>query len=159
MPPLDAGGATAATADVDVEPADQGAAWDFGLVLNGDVRFMDLCAAVWASVRQGRVEDFIDLIGRRRGAVGVATVGGARLASGFPGLWLGRPLGEGSGLAFGSPARLGEFGFEALVLLAEAFVVLGEALYFLAELVELAAEFLQLLKNGDGHGHRITDLD
>jgi hypothetical protein len=51
MPALDALAATTTTADVNVELADQGTAWDFGLVLSGDVRSMDLCAAVRASVR------------------------------------------------------------------------------------------------------------
>src|SRR5829696_5558664 len=91
--------------------------------------------------------------------MGVAAVGGTGLASGRFGLWLGRALGEGSGLAFGGPARLFEFGLEALVLLAEAVVLLGEAFDLGAELAEQGAKFSQLLQDGDGYGHRLADLD
>jgi hypothetical protein len=82
MPPLDAGSATTTTANVNVELTDEGAAWDLGLKLGGDLGLVDLCTAMRASVGKGSIENFIDLFGRGRRAVAVATVGDAGLASG-----------------------------------------------------------------------------
>src|SRR5262249_45228504 len=57
---LDAGPAALTAADVAVELADDGEAWDLGLVLMAERRFLDGVAAVRASVRQRGVVDFID---------------------------------------------------------------------------------------------------
>ena len=96
----------------------------------------------------------------------VAPVGRAGFAAGRLGLWLGRPLGERCGLAFGltlslveAGAGLFEFALEAFVLLAKAFVLLAKAFVLLAELLDLGAELLQLLKDAEGHGYRVEHLD
>jgi hypothetical protein len=57
VPPLDAPAATAATADVDVEPSDQGASRDLRLILGGDPGLPDGATAPGASLRQGRLEE------------------------------------------------------------------------------------------------------
>jgi hypothetical protein len=51
VPSLDALAATTATADVDVELADQGTSRDFRLILEGDLGFPDGATALRASVR------------------------------------------------------------------------------------------------------------
>ena len=105
-----------------------------------------------AEVRQGRLVDLVDLFGARRLAVGLGAVLPARLAAGSLGLGLGRPLGEGRGLALVLAAGLVEFGPEALVLGLEA-VVFG------TEHLHRGAEFLQLLQDREGHRHRVYYLD
>ena len=126
MPPLDAAAATTATADVDVELADQGTSRDFRLILCGNLCFPDGATALRASVRQGCLKDFLDSRGAGGQAVAVTPVGLAGFATGPLGLWLGRPFGERCGLAFGlalsqveAGAGLFEFALEAFVLLAE----------------------------------------
>ena len=138
VPPLDAPAATGATADVDVELADQGTPRDFGLILGGDSGLPDRATAMRASLRQGRLQDFIDHRGAGGQAVAVAAVGLAGFAAGLLGLWLGRPLGEGRGLAFGLALRLVETGAGLVEFAAEAFVLLAEALVLLAELLDPA---------------------
>ena len=145
MPPLNALAATTATADVDVELADQGTSRDFRLILCGNLCFPDGATAPRARVRQGCLQDLIDSCGAGGQAVAVAPVGRAGFAAGRLGLWLGRPLGEGCGLAFGLALSLVEagagpfeFALEAFVLLAKAFVLLAKAFVLLAELLDLA---------------------
>ena len=82
----------------------------------------------------------------------VAPVGRAGFAAGRLGLWLGRPLGEGCGLAFGLASRLVEAGAGLFEFASEAFVLL-------AELLDLGAALLQLLKDAEGHGYRVEHLD
>ena len=75
----------------------------------------------------------------------VAAVGRAGFASGSLGLGLGRPFGEGSGLAFGLPTGLVEFALQAFVLLTK--------------LLDESATLLQLLEDREGDGHRVAHLD
>jgi hypothetical protein len=159
VPPLDAPAATTATADVDVELADQGTSRDFCLILCGNLCFVDGATALWASVGQGCLKDFIDR--RRTGgqAVAVTPVGLAGFAAGRLGLWLGRPLGEGCGLTFGLALSLVEAGAGLFEFALEAFVLLAKAFVLLAELLDVGAELLQFHKNGEGHGHRVEHLD
>ena len=82
----------------------------------------------------------------------VAAVGRAGFAAGPLGLGIGRPLGERCGLAFGLALRLVEAGASRIEFASEAPVLL-------AELLDLGAESLQLLKDGEGHGHRVEHLD
>ena len=110
VPPLNALAATTATADVDVELADQGTSRDFRLILCGNLCFPDGATAPRARVRQGCLQDLIDSCGAGGQAVAVAPVGRAGFAAGRLGLWLGRPLGEGCGLAFGLALSLVEAG-------------------------------------------------
>ena len=146
VPPLNALAATTATADVDVELADQGTSRDFRLILCGNLCFPDGATAPRARVRQGCLQDLIDSCGAGGQAVAVAPVGRAGFAAGHLGLWLGRPLGEGCGLAFGLALSLVEagagpfeFALEAFVLLAKAFVLLAKAFVLLAELLDFGA--------------------
>jgi hypothetical protein len=142
MPALDTSPATTTTADVDVELTKQRASWDFRLILGCHLGLPNATATVRTSVGKRSIEDFIDLIRRRRRAVAVASVSSTRFASGLLGLGLGRSLGEGSSLPFGLSARLFEFSLEAVVLLAKAFVVSRKAVEITAELAEVGAEFL-----------------
>jgi hypothetical protein len=159
VPPLDSLAAPAATADVDVELADQGTSRDFRLILEGDLGFPDGATALRASVRQGCLKDFIDSRGAGGQAVAVAPVGRAGFAAGRLGLWLGRPLGERCGRAFGLTLSLVEAGAGLFEFALEAFVLLEKAFVLLAELLDLGAELLQPLKDGEGHGHRVEHLD
>ena len=159
MPPLDALAATTATADVDVELADQGTSRDFRLILCGDLRFPDGATTLRASVRQGYLKDFINRRGAGGQAVAVTPVGLTGFATGLLGLWLGRPLGERCSLAFGLALSLVEAGAGLFEFALEAFVVLAKAFVVLAELLDPGAELLQLFKDGEGHGHRVEYLD
>ena len=89
----------------------------------------------------------------------VAAVGLAGFAAGPLGLGLGWSLGERRGLAFGLALRLVETGAGLAEFAAEALVLPAEALVLLAELLDEGAELLQLLQDGDGHGHRVEYLD
>src|SRR5206468_3359898 len=86
VPPLHAPAATTATADVDVELADQGTSRDLGLILGGDLGLADGATALRANLRQGCLQDLIDR--RRAGgqAMAVAPVGRAGFAAGRLGL-------------------------------------------------------------------------
>jgi hypothetical protein len=116
MAPLNAAPALAALADVDVELPVNGLARDLDLELLGDVGRVERAPTVGAAVRQGRLVDFIDLVGDGWLAVGLGAVVPAGLAAGPLGLAGGMALGEGSGLALGGPGRLVELAAEALVL-------------------------------------------
>src|SRR5262249_49936366 len=132
--------------------ADQGTARDFGLILGGDLGLWDGAAAPRASVRQEGLKDFINRRGAGRRAVAVTAVGRAGFAAGSRGLGLGRPLGEGRGLAFGLAVGLVEAGTGLCEFASEAFVLLAESLDF-------GAELLQFLQDGEGYGHRVEHLD
>src|SRR5438046_3163749 len=101
MTTLDTLAAATATADVNVEQPDEGPAGDFGLILLGNLRFLDRATAMGASVGKGCFQDFIDPIGRRRRTMAVAAVSRPAFTSGLFRLGLGRAFGEGRGLAFG----------------------------------------------------------
>jgi len=159
VPPLDAPAAPTATADVDVEPADQGTSRDLRLILGGNLGFAEGATALRARLRQGCLKDFIDRCGAGRQAVTVAPVGLASFAAGRLGLWLGRSLGEGCGLAFGLALRLVEAGAGLIEFASEAFILLAQAFVLLSELLDLSAELLQLLQDTEGHGHRVEHLD
>jgi hypothetical protein len=106
----------AALPDVDVELAVDRLARDLDLELLGDVGLVERPAAVGANVWQGRLVCFVDLVSRRRLAVGFGAVIFAGLAAGLHGLAGGLALGEGSGLALAGAGRLVELAAEALVL-------------------------------------------
>jgi hypothetical protein len=166
MAALDALAATTATADMDVELAEDGSAGDFGLVLPGHLCLADLRAAVRASIRQGRLVGFIDLGGVGRQAVAVAAVSSTAFAAGLFRLGLGRPLGEGRGLTLGLAAylvqfdaSLGQLALQAFVVLAEPFVVLAELLVLPNKAFNEVAQVVQLSEEGDRDGHGVADLD
>jgi WD40 repeat protein len=159
VPPLNALAATTATADVDIELADQGTSRDFRLILCGNLGFPDGATALRARVRQGYLKDFIDRRGAGGQAVAVTPVGRAGFATGLLGLWLGRPLGERCGLAFGPALSLVKAGAGLFEFALEAFVLLAKAFVLLAELLDMGAELLQLFKHEEGHGHRVEYLD
>ena len=89
----------------------------------------------------------------------VATVSSPTLAPGLFGLGFGRPFGEGGGLAFGLAAYMIEFCLGLSQFPLEAFVVQTQPLVLSAKAVELSAQVVQVRQQGDGHGHRLTDLD
>jgi hypothetical protein len=99
MASLNSAAALTALADVDVELAVDGLAWDLHLKLLGDVGFVEESAAVRADARQGRLVKFVDLFGERWLAMSLGAIVLARLAAWFARIELGLALGEGSGLA------------------------------------------------------------
>jgi hypothetical protein len=103
---LDAAAALAAPADVDVELPVDGPARDLDLELLGDVGLVERAAAVGAAVRQRCLVDLIDVGGGL--AMSLGTVVRAGLTAGPLRLGLGRPLGEGGGLALAVPLCLFE---------------------------------------------------
>src|SRR5262249_42344994 len=153
-------------ADMDVELADDRLARDFGLILAGDKGLVERAAAVRASVREDCLVNLID--GSRVGgqAMAVTAVSRTAFATGLLGLGLGRPLGEGSGLAFALAAQLidlgaslGQFRLQTCVLLAKTVVLLTQLLDLLAKLFDEVAQVVELRQEVGGNGHRITDLD
>jgi hypothetical protein len=90
---------------VDVEAADGGLTRDLGLELLIEMIFDDRPTAIGALRRRRRVVCFVDLVGRRRQAMGVPAMLVTWFASGLFGLLLGRAWGERRrlplGLAFG----------------------------------------------------------
>jgi hypothetical protein len=116
MPSLDAAVTPAALADVDLKLPVDGLARDLDLELLGDVGFVERAAAVGASVWQGHLVGFIDLVGLRWLAVGFGAVIFAGPAPGPLGLAGGRSLGEGGRLALAGAGRVVELAAEALVL-------------------------------------------
>src|SRR5262249_21371510 len=116
MASLHAALALTALTDVNVELPVKGLAWDLDLELLGDVGFVDMSAAVRADVGQGRLVNLVDLFGGRGFTVRLGAVVLAGLAAGLLGLWLGRSLGKGGGLAFASTAGVVELAAELLVL-------------------------------------------
>jgi hypothetical protein len=116
MASLNATVALTTLANVDVElPVDR-LAWNLDLELLGDVGLVERPAAVGASVWQGRLVGFVDLVGQRRLTVGFGAVIFAGLAAGLLGLVDGLALGEGGGLALAGAGRLVELAAEALGL-------------------------------------------
>jgi hypothetical protein len=111
---LDAPPTTPAVADVDVEPAVGRLPGDLDLVLVVGMGFLDGAAAVEAGAGQPRLVDLVDPLGRR--AVRPGAVVRTGLAAGFPGLGLGRPLGERGGLALAGALVLFEQAGEPLDL-------------------------------------------
>jgi hypothetical protein len=97
-----------ALADVDVELAVDGLAWNLHLELLGDVGFVEGSAAVWTAVGQGRLVNLIDLFGGRWLAMGLGAVILARLAAWLTRVELGLTLGEGSGLTLAGASCLVE---------------------------------------------------
>jgi hypothetical protein len=105
---------------MDVELTNQRPAWNFGLILNGDVILADvLAAAARAGVGQRRFETLIDALGRRRRPMAVRAVLFAGFASGSFGIGLGRPFGKrrrlplaGSLTLFEQPREPLDLGFE-----------------------------------------------
>ena len=89
----------------------------------------------------------------------MATVGLTGFAAGPPGLGFGRPLGERRRLALGLASRLVEAGAGLVEFAAEAVVLPSEAIILLTEALDSGAELLQLLKDREGHGHRVEHLD
>jgi hypothetical protein len=116
MAPLHPTAALAAPADVDVELAVNGLAWDLDLELLGDVSFVEGSAAVRTDVGQGCLVDFVDLFGAGRLAVGLGAVFLAGLAAGLLGLARRLALGEGSSLALAGAKGLIELTTQSLVL-------------------------------------------
>lgn len=92
-----------AMAAMDFEFADDGLAWNLGLKLLIAMILNDVAATVGTLRRQGRVESFIDALGRRRFAMGVQAVLFSFLATRLLGMLLGFAFGERSRLAFGGP--------------------------------------------------------
>ena len=99
MSSLNAAMALTALPNMNVELAVDGLAWDLHLELLGDMGFVEGAAAVRADVGQGRLVNFVDLVGGRRLAVGLGAIVLPRLASRLARIELGLALGEGSGLA------------------------------------------------------------
>jgi hypothetical protein len=141
--PLDAPATATATAVVDVEPAEDRAARDFGLELGGDTGRADRAATVGARGGQRGVEGLVDLVRWRGRAVAVPAVSGPRLAPGFLRLGLRRPFGERGGLTSGLPAGGVEFGAGLVELALEAFVVPAELLVVPTELLVVPTEVFE----------------
>jgi hypothetical protein len=106
--------AAAATADMDVELAMDGAAWDLDLVLLRDVGFLDRPAAAGAGLRQRCLVDFVDVGGGL--PMGLGAVVRAGLAAGPLRLGLRRPFGEGGRLALAGALRLLQLALQAFDL-------------------------------------------
>ena len=90
-----------AMAAVDVELADDGLAWNFGLELLIEMILDDVAAAIGTVIRQRGVQSFIDLSGRRWLAVAVLAVLLASLAAGLFGMLFRLAFGERGGLPLG----------------------------------------------------------
>src|SRR5262249_10137369 len=116
MAPLHPAMALTAQADVDVELPVNRPARDLDLELLGGGCLVAGPAAIGASAWQGRLVGFVDLVRRRRLAVGPAAVILAGLASWLLGLVGGLAFGEGRGLALAGAGRVVELAAEALVL-------------------------------------------
>src|SRR5437867_1121040 len=110
MPSLQAALTTVAPADVDIELAMDGLAWDLDLILLLNVGFLDGTAAIRTALRQGSLIGFVDLLGRRRRPMPLVAVVIPGLAAGLLGLFLERAFGEGGSLALAGPT----LGFEKL---------------------------------------------
>jgi hypothetical protein len=107
MAPLNPAAALAASANVDVELTVDGFARDLNLKLLSDVGLVQAAATRRAGIRQGRLVDLVDLFWRRWSAVSLRAVLRAGLAAWRLGIWLGRSLGERTGLTpAGTPGVL-----------------------------------------------------
>jgi hypothetical protein len=93
--------ALAASAAVDGECADDGLSWDIGLKLLVEMILDDIAAAIGTLFGQGRIEGFIDALGRRRLTMGVQAVLLALFAARLFGTLLGFAFGKRGGLSFG----------------------------------------------------------
>jgi hypothetical protein len=122
MASLNPAEALTALADMDVELAMDGLAWDLHLKLLGDVGFVEWATAVGTAFRQLCLVDLIDLFGAGRLAVGLGAIVLPRLVSRLARIESGLALGEGSGLAFAGTKS----GFE---LIPESFVLSLEIVY------------------------------
>ena len=81
MAALDSAAALPTVADVDVELAVDRLSWDLDLILLIDMGFVDLAAAVRASIGQGCLVNLVDLLRRR--SMRLSAVFLAGLASGL----------------------------------------------------------------------------
>jgi hypothetical protein len=159
VPSLDTPATTGTTTDVNVELSNQGTPGNLGLILDGNIGFLDLAATARAGIGERSVERLIDLFRGGRRAVTVTAVSGAGFASGSFGLRFWCTLGEGSSLTFGLPACLVEvvaelvdFLLEPLVVLTQPLVVLAELFVVLTQVVELGAEVLKVGQEGGVSG-------
>lgn len=116
MASLNAAMALTTLADMNVELPMNRLAWDLDLQLLGDMGFVEGSAAIRADMGQGRLVNFVDLVGGRRLAVGLGAIVLARLAAWLTRIELGLALGEGSGLAFAGASCLVELTTQAFVL-------------------------------------------
>src|SRR5262249_25462971 len=89
------------------------------LELLGSVGLVERATAVRAGARQGRLVDLVDLFGPGRLAMGLGAVLLAGLTARPLRLGLGRPCGEGGGLALAPPLGLFEEAGQALDLCFE----------------------------------------
>jgi hypothetical protein len=156
---LNAPAAALTGADVDVELTEDGASGDFGLILLVNCGVLEGIATVRARVGQRSLKNDIDRARRGGQAVTMATVGGARFATGFFGFPLGRSLGKGSCLAFGLAFGLVEVRERLVEFALKPFVVLPKGFDLLAETLDECAEVVQLRQYGDWHRHGIAHLD
>jgi len=116
---LDAAVAGRAAGHRDAVPGDDGLGLgqiDLVLVVDGNRGVVERRAALRAVGRERDLDGAVDLLRRRRGAV---AWGMSRFAAGSLGVRLGRPLGEGSGLALARPAGLFQLGLESFHLGAQ----------------------------------------
>jgi hypothetical protein len=93
--------ALSAMAAVDFEFPKDGLAWNLGLELLIEMILDDVTAAIGTVIGQGRVERFIDLVGRRRLPMAVLAVLVAGLAARLVGVLFRRTFGERGGLPLG----------------------------------------------------------
>src|ERR1700719_111001 len=97
MPPLHALVAVSTTANVHIELAMDRSAGDLGLILLGDMGFVDGTATIRADFWQRSIESLIDALGRF--SMRFCAIVGSGLASRLLGPLLGRSFGEGRRLA------------------------------------------------------------
>jgi hypothetical protein len=127
---------------VNVELADDRPARNLGLELLIEMVLADRAAARGTLLGQGGVQRFLDLLGRRRRAMGVSAVLVALLAAGLFGVLLGRPLGERGRLPLGGAFRFVEALLEFAHRRFEAVDALGQLLILLAELLIFAEQLV-----------------
>jgi hypothetical protein len=108
--------ALTAPADMDVEQAVNGLAWNLHLELLGDVGFVEGAATSGTNVGQRCLVNLVELFRGRWFPVSLGAIVLARLAAGFARIELGLALGEGSGLALAGTGCLIELTAEAFDL-------------------------------------------
>ena len=128
---------------MDVELPGDRLAGNLDLILVIDVGFVDGAATVGAALRQRRFEELIDVFGRLAMGLGAVIVAG--FAAGLFGLGLGRPFGEGGGLAFAGAVLL----VELLLQLDDAGLQSGDA----------ALELLTPQTDGSSHAFTIAERE
>jgi hypothetical protein len=116
MAALNSAAALTALADMDVELAVNGLAWNLHLKLLSDVGFVEGSAAVRTDLGQGRLVNFVDLFGAGRLAMSLGAIVLAWLAAWLARIELGLAFGERSGLALAGAGCLVELTAEAFVL-------------------------------------------